>query len=281
MKPAKANVRGMFPNHTIVFGVEETLFYKKTDKKKENVVGRIAEMTNDSLRVFVPMGKTHVLKTFANVNMMKGGRSALRKGLQADAVGGAVITESMVDTCKEIAARKQYEIALDLLFTHWDRGVDVTKWEYLTAAAKHEFHYTGTKKPAAKQLPQPSEAKSVRRVPRQKMSEGQALLAMAGAVFDGNGKMHTPKKATPPEAEPVRARKPRTSPAKAPNKLNGATAVPEAGRWSEDDAALYVSTLDSLCALTHRLHQLEEARRKGISIDAYDAKVAKRRSVSK
>lgn len=314
MKLKQTTVRKMFPKHTIVFGVEETLFYAKADKKKETVVARIAAMSNDSLRIFVPMGRAQTLKAFANINLMKGGRAAIRRGLKADAVGGAVITESMVDTCKSIAERTQYEVALELLRTHWNGGVDVTNWDFLTAPAKHEFHYTGKKKPAAvspvqqlaetlakrprgSKIPQPDEKltqktikdtmKAAEKKPRKprakKVTEGQALLMAAGATFDGNGKMHTPK-ATPPAAEPVRARKPRTSPAKAPNSAKATKAVPEQGKWSEDDDAYFVSVMDSAAAMTRRLQEVEDARRKGISVAEYDKKLEaarKRRNAKK
>ena len=286
MKMKQADVRKLFPSHTIVFGVEETLFYAKTDKKKETVVARIAAQVNDSLRVFVPMGRAQTLKPFANVYLLSGGRSAIRKALQTghdrNPDYNPAPTDKMIDAAKVRIEFQQYEIAVNLLASHWNGGVDVTNWDFLTAPAKHEFHYTGTKKPKAQMVAE--NPKPVRKPRAKKVTEGQALLMAAGAHFDGNGKLHTDKKATPPAAEPVRARKPRTSPAKAPNSTKATKAVPEQGKWSEDDDAYFVSVMDSAAAMTRRLQEVEDARRKGISVAEYDKKLEaarKRRNAKK
>lgn len=282
MKLAKANVRGMFQNHTIVFGVEETLFYAKADKKKEKVAARIAAMANDSLRIFVPMGRNQTLKVFANINLLKGGIAGIRKAMEAEQNGR--VTDTAVNVIYSKLQKDQYHVALELLRTHWNHGVSSHKWEYLTAAAKNEFHYTGTKKPHVEETEPAAKlsqkivkdmmraADKPARKPRvKKVTEGQALLAHAGVVFDGNGKMHTAK-AMPPAAEPVRARKPRTSPAKAPSSAKASKAVPEQGKWSADDDAYFVSVMDSAAAMTRRLQEIEDARRKGISVAEYDKK---------
>ena len=304
MKLSKANVRAMFPNHLITFGVEETMFYAKADKKKTVAVARIAVQTNDSLRVFVPMGRTQVLKTFANVNLLKGGRAGIRKAMEADMPKGGRVTEVAIDVVKDTVERDQYRVALELLQQHWNSGVSSHKWEYLTAAAKHEFHYTGTKKPHAdavspvqqlaetlskrprgSKIPQPdekltqkiikqtlkaAEAKPARKPRAKKVTEGQALLMAAGATFDGNGNMTT---------NPKTPRKPRSqSAAKGSNsaKLNGA--VHDAGKWSESDDAAYTALVTESLKLAGRIAQLNIARKRGQSIEAFDKKAQAKRA---
>lgn len=273
MRLKQPYVRSLFPKHTVVFSPGEILFYAKADKKKENVVARLVEKVNDRLTILVPMGKMQKLLPFANFNFLKGGRKEIRKGLE-NAADGHPVSESMIDTAVSARENQQSDVALKMLAAHFDAGVDVPMLEYLTAAAKNEFHYTGTKKPRAKVAAETA-TKPARKPRMQKVTEGQALLAMAGASFDANGRMST--KADKPAAKAPR--KPRAeSPAKATGRTKANEAVPTAGKWTEADDATYAGLLDDVRKLTGRLAQLDTARKRGISIIEYDARAKARRA---
>lgn len=302
MKLVQANVRRMFPNHAIAFRVDETLFYAKADKKKEIVVARIVPNANESLTISVPMGSKQKLTTFANVNLLKGGRAAIRKSLEsAHERNGTYVpapTDKMIDTAKARIEIQQYEIAVMLLASHFGKGVDISNWDFLSAAAKNEFHYVGKKKPdptakLAKEITGDlvKRADKKPRQPRQqKITEGQALLKAVGATFDGNGRMSTNTKPAATKKGPraavadvkKAAAKPErkahsVSPAKAPVSAKANGAVPSAGKWTEADDTIYTELLEDMRKLTGRLAQLDIARKRGISIIEFDAKAKSRR----
>lgn len=292
MKMKQTTIRGMFPNHTIAFHVDETLFYAKTDKKKEIVVARIALKVDDSLTISVPMGSKQKLTTFANVNLLKGGRTAIRKSLEsAHERNGTYVpapTDKMIDTAKARIVILQFEVAVTLLASHFNKGVDIRDWDFLTAAAKNEFHYVGKKKPdptakLAKEitgdLVKEADGKKPRKPRQQKITEGQALLRAVGATFDGNGRMSTNTKPAATKKGPraavadvkKAAAKPdrkthSVSPAKAPVSAKANGAVPSAGKWTEADDMTYSGLLEEVRKLTGRLAQLDSARKRGISI---------------
>jgi len=292
MKMKQATIRGMFPKHAIAFRADETLFYAKADKKKEIVVARIALKTDDSLTISVPMGSKQKLTTFANVNLLKGGRAAIRKSLEsAHERNGNYVpapTDKMIDTAKARVVILQFEVAVTLLASHFNKGVDIRDWDFLTAAAKREFHYVGKKKPdptakLAKEitgdLVKEADGKKPRKPRQQKITEGQALLQAVGATFDGNGRMSTNTKPAPKKAAAKPERKAHSvSPAKAPVSAKANGAVPSAGKWTGADDAIYTGLLEDMRKLTGRLAQLDSARKRGISIIEYDAKAKSRRA---
>lgn len=229
----------MFPKHTVVRTVNKIEIFAKTDKKKEYVIAFLAPIAPEGVRVFMRMSKAQKLAAFANVNLMQGGRAAVSKSMRAHAraEGGEKVTKGMVDKAVERITASQYEIGLQLLAAHWDKGVSTDNWIYITTKAKNEFGYM------VKQA-----ARSTKPLKR---------------------KAEIPMKNTIVKIEPD-AKKPRKAEAII-DVTGGNDRAPKRGKWSDADEETFASLLDDLSNLSRRIAQVTLARRNGVSIAEHDA----------
>lgn len=306
MKLNQANARRSLPKHKLVFNEHTIEVYSKVygNADLEMVATILVQKAGAVIRLKLPNGRWN---TFAKV-ISYPGTAAVKRALLAERSfegNNRAVTAKQIDAAFEKANVSDIVCCLDILSQHFDKGVHPSYWPFLTKSAKATFNYTGTKKPVGEAFMTPVQKQnaarlSIKRVapkadesapakperkPRVMISEGQALLRAAGATFDANGKMSTSADAKP-------ARKPRTSKAqasgingwsKAIRELHGPDDSPKPARatkaeklapiqgtWSKDDDAALEGLLDDIANATARLAHLNNARKQGISIAAYD-----------